>query len=66
MDEYILRGEGEETFMPAFTYHGFQYAEVESDRPIELTEESLTALFVHTDLQPVGDFSCSLPLFNKI
>ena len=66
MDEFILRGEGEETFMPAFTYHGFQYAEVESDRPIELTEESLTALFVHTDLQPVGDFSCSLPLFNKI
>ena len=66
MDEYILRGEGEETFMPAFTYHGFQYAEVESDRPIELTEESLTALFVHTDLQPVGDFNCSLPLFNKI
>ena len=66
MDEYTLRGEGEETFIPAFTYHGFQHVEIESSKPIELTEESLTALFVHTDLQPVGQFRCSLPLFNKI
>lgn len=27
-DTYILKGEGEETWQPKFTYHGFQYVEV--------------------------------------
>ena len=27
-DEYVLAGKGEETFAPAFTYHGFRYAEI--------------------------------------
>lgn len=66
-DEFTLKGENrEETFTPAFTYHGFQYVEVESSEPIELTAESLTGLFAHTHIQPVGQFSCSNPLFNKI
>lgn len=67
MDEFTLKGTGEEeVFMPSFTYHGFQYAEVESNRPIELTEASLTALRMHTDVKPVGSFTCSNPLLNKI
>ncbi|MDH6358563.1 family 78 glycoside hydrolase catalytic domain [Parabacteroides sp. PF5-9] len=66
-DMYTLKGTGEEEiFTPSFAYHGFQYAEVESSEPIEMTEESLTALFVHTDIDPVGSFSCSDPLLNKI
>lgn len=32
-DTYTLKGEGVETFTPDFTYHGFQYVEVKSDRP---------------------------------
>ena len=27
-DEYILKGEGEETYTPRFTFHGFRYVEV--------------------------------------
>ncbi len=27
-DVYILKGEGEETFTPRFTYHGFRYVEI--------------------------------------
>jgi len=66
-DVLTLKGTGEEEiYMPAFSYHDFQYVEVESDKPVQLTEESLTALFMHTDLQPVGSFSCSNPLLNKI
>ncbi|MDR2886075.1 MAG: family 78 glycoside hydrolase catalytic domain, partial [Rikenellaceae bacterium] len=63
---YVLRGDaaGEE-YMPSFTYHGFQYVEVESDRPVTLTQESLTAQFMHTDLIPAGSFSCSNELLNK-
>ncbi|MGV8134060.1 MAG: family 78 glycoside hydrolase catalytic domain [Mangrovibacterium sp.] len=66
-DEVILRDSNEMVeFTPSFTYHGFQYVEVESSKPIELTEESLTALFVHTDVKPVGSFECSNPVLNKI
>ena len=66
-DEYTLRGDGtDEIFVPSFTYHGFQYVEVESSEPVALTKESLTALFFHTDVEPVGSFSCSNPMLNKI
>lgn len=67
MDVFTLKGTGEEeVFMPSFTYHGFQYVEVESSKPVTLTEESVTGLFMHTAVQPVGKFSCSNPLLNKI
>lgn len=67
MDEFILNGTGEEEiFMPSFTYHGFQHVEVECSKPVELTEKSLTALFMHTDLDPVGKFECSNQMLNKI
>lgn len=66
-DEVILRDANEEVeFTPSFTYHGFQYVEVESSKPVELTRESLTALFVHTDVKSVGSFECSNPVLNKI
>lgn len=66
-DRFTLKGDKQgETFTPAFSYNGFQYVEVESDRPVELSENDLTALFVHTDLTPVGSFSCSSDLLNKV
>ena len=66
-DVFILKGTGgEELFMPSFTYHGFQHVEVESSAPVELTKESLTGLFMHTAVEPVGQFACSNPLLNKI
>lgn len=66
-DEVILRDDNEMVgFTPSFTYHGFQYVEVESSKPIELTEESLTALFVHSDVKSVGSFECSNPVLNRI
>ena len=67
MDVFTLKGMGEEEiFMPSFSYHGFQYVEVESSRPVTLTEENLTGLFMHTDVRPAGSFACSHPLLNKI
>ena len=66
-DTYILKGGGkEEVFTPGFSYHGFQYAEVQSSRPIAMTTVNLTGLFLHTDLTPVGEFSCSNELLNTI
>ena len=64
-DIYYAKG-GEEEFTPSFTYHGFQFVEVASSKPLNLTKESLKALFIHTDVQPVGSFECSNDLINKI
>jgi alpha-L-rhamnosidase len=65
-DIYILNGEGEETFVPHFNYKGFQYAEVVSDKPIELTKESLTGIFMHSDVPVKGQLKSSNQLVNKI
>jgi alpha-L-rhamnosidase len=65
-DIFILGGKGEETFMPRFNYKGFQYVEVTSDKPVELTVGSLTGWFMHSDLPPVGQVETSSPLVNKI
>lgn len=65
-DTYILKGEGEESFSPEFTYHGFRYVEVKSDKSIALKKEALKALFIHTDLERVGSFCCSNELLSKI
>lgn len=65
-DIFILSGKGEETFMPRFNYKGFQYVEVSSDKPIELTKESLSGYFMHSDVEPVGNVSSSSATLNKI
>lgn len=65
IDRYILRGGGEETWEPRFTFHGFRYAEVEG-WPGALHAENLRAVICHSDLERVGWFECSDPLFNRL
>ncbi|MDU1889637.1 MAG: family 78 glycoside hydrolase catalytic domain [Dysgonomonas sp.] len=66
-DIFILKGdEQEEVFMPQFSYHGFRYVEVECDRPVTLTADNLTGLFMHTNVPQVGRFESSNNLLNKI
>lgn len=63
-DVYTLSGNGEETFWPHFNYKGFQHVEVTSDRPVEI--KSLTGIFMHSDVPPVGQVSSSNETLNKI
>jgi alpha-L-rhamnosidase len=65
-DIFILSGKGEEEFMPRFSYKGFQYVEVTADKPVELTTNSLTGWFMHSDLPPTGHVETSNPTINKI
>ena len=65
-DIYTLRGEGVEIFTPKFNYKGFQFVEVLSNKPIELTKESLTGIFMHSDVPSVGRINSSNPLINKL
>ncbi len=59
---YILSGEGEEKWMPRFTYYGMRYAVVETSAEI-LT---VRAYDNYADCRRQGYFRCSNPLYNDI
>ncbi|WP_309060664.1 glycoside hydrolase family 78 protein [Streptomyces sp.] len=64
-DRYTLRGGGEETWEPRFTFHGFRYAEIDG-WPGEVSPESVHAVVVHSDMVRTGWFESSHPLVNKL
>jgi len=64
-DQYTLRGDGEETYEPHFTYHGFRYVEIsglEEPPPVE----AVIGRVFHSAAREVGRFECSNPLLNKL
>lgn len=64
-DSYTLKGDGPETWVARFTYHGFRYAEVTAP-PAVLEKLQLKARVCHTDFAKVGSFECSNTLLNQI
>ncbi len=64
-ENYILDGKQDRVLEPHFTYHGFRYVEVTG-----LTQapknDALSAIWIHSDIETVGNFSCSNDLFNRI
>jgi len=64
-DFYTLKGEGEEIWEPRFTFHGFRYVEL-TGFPGEPTEESITGIVVHSDMNPTGSFECSNRLIDRL
>ena len=64
-DIYILKGEGEETYEPRFTWHGFRYAEIQGYSKMP-GEKDIEAVVVHAAVKEEGHFSCSNALMNQI
>jgi len=64
-DIYILKGEGEECYIPHFTYHGFRYVEI-TGYPGVPTKRNFEGLFFHSNVPKTGDFYCSDKLINQI
>ncbi len=64
-DAYTLAGDGVETWEPAFTFHGFRYAEVDG-WPGELDPGAVTAIVVHSDMVRTGWFSSSDPMIDQL
>ena len=64
-DTFILKGEGEETFEPRFTIHGFRYVEV-TGYPGEPPLGALTGRVVHSATPPTGSFECSSQMVNEL
>jgi hypothetical protein len=68
--QYTLKGTGTETWTPQFFIQGCRYLQVQlypapggSTLP---TIQSLQGVAVHSASTPIGTFSCSNPLFNRI
>lgn len=62
-DVFIL-DDGENVLGDRFSYDGFRYAEIRSDRPFSV--ESAEASFIHTDLERTGKFEASDTVLNGI
>lgn len=70
--QYTLKGEGEEIWMPKFTYYGFRYVQVEGAVPegypnpenLPVITE-LQSLHTRNSSPAVGSFNCSNELFNR-
>ncbi|NVM46338.1 MAG: family 78 glycoside hydrolase catalytic domain [Candidatus Lokiarchaeota archaeon] len=64
-DIYILKGEGEEIYVPHFTYHGFRYVEI-TGFPGVPSLDNFEGLFFHSNVPKTGNFYCSDTLINQI
>jgi len=64
-DIYTLKGKGQETWEPRFTYHGFRFVEV-TGFPGRPDLKTIEGQVVHDDLDVTGQFACSNPLLNHI
>jgi hypothetical protein len=66
---YTLAGRDKETWFPQFFYRGARYLQVELSAPDGQALpviESLEGVVVHSSAEPVGEFTCSNDLFNRI
>jgi alpha-L-rhamnosidase len=64
-DAFILAGNGEEVFEPAFTYHGFRYVEV-TGWPGDMAADAVEGVVIHSDAALTGAFRCTDPLVEQI
>ncbi len=65
LDTYALKGEGSEAWHPRFRGNAIRRVQVEGFPGLP-TAESFEGLVVHTDMEAVGQFTCSSDLLNKI
>lgn len=63
-DVYTLCGDGEEVYIPKFTYHCFRFAEITIDGNAEII--SAEALVFGTDMMSKSHFSSSSDMLNRI
>ena len=62
---YTLKGDGVETWHPAFVYHGFRYVEI-SGYPGEPAIDDFEGQLIFDDMQTIGKIETSNPVINNI
>ena len=64
-DRYTLKGGGDETYEPHFTFHGFRYVGV-TGLPAPADTGTITGVVVSSDLAQTGSFETSDALLNRL
>lgn len=60
----LICKEGENEFYPTFTFTGFRYVEVASDKPIEVI--NIEGVAFYSEMKRRGEFNCSDERLNKL
>ncbi len=64
-DRYICSGQGLETFMPRFTYHGYRYVKV-TGLTSKVQDFSISGIFLSADVTDESYFRCSDAVVNTV
>ncbi len=64
-DTYVLKGGGEETWEPRFTFHGFRYVQITGLRG-KPSPDMVTGIVIHSDAPMTSSFECSNPMLNQL
>jgi alpha-L-rhamnosidase len=64
-DTFILKGKGEETFSPRFTFHGFRYVEV-TGYPGAFGGNAIEGQKMSAKVKSIGFFGSANPLLNRL
>jgi alpha-L-rhamnosidase len=64
-DTYICKGNGEETWEPRFTFHGFRYVEI-TGYPGKPPLDTISGVVLQSDTPLAGAFECSNPMVNQL
>ncbi len=65
VDTVVSSGRPGDVFEPRHTTHGFRYLQVDG-HPGDLTTDQVTAVVVHSALEPTGGFECSDTRINLL
>lgn len=65
-DIFYCSGEGTDTYMPHFTYHGFRYVEVVGITKEQATADLLTYYEMSSSFEQIGDFKCDNEIINTL
>ena len=64
-DVYIAK-DGEQTFTPSFTFHGFKYVAISGITEEQAKSLSITAIVTHPDFLRAGEFWCDSDIINDV
>ena len=64
-DSYVLRGGGEESYAPRFTYHPVRYVQLDG-YPGQPAVDAVVGCVVHSAVDLTQTFTCSDPLLERI
>ena len=63
--KYTFATDENEAYTPCFMHTGFRCVEIYGYSG-QVTEDSISALFVHSDVEDHSSFNCSDPVFNRL